>query len=213
MGISNQLVPVVNIIHDQKEVADRVDTFFNYADNARIGARIVAGAQAFRKYDALSNAIGLNQVGNLRGMVVSQRWRTIFNVVEKSDRSLTRLGAVAALVAGLIEAAPEIELTLESRDSALVKGLKITTLAGTISERMLLGVLPFGTHLIYKSLEGWLMLGGLMGGRAGRASAQGISILENADTLVQTTFTTWTDTQTQGEALWRVVNVITSRKR
>ena len=53
------------------------------------------------------------------------------------------------------------------------------------------------------------MLFGLAGGKAQAASAEGIRTLHSADTLVNTTFQTVTDTDVQSNAIWTVINVFT----
>jgi hypothetical protein len=120
------------------------------------------------------------------------------------------LGYLAAIGAGVAEQAPRIEQILNGRGDPVVKGLQITSIAGTIAERALLGVIPTGTHLIYRSLEGWCMIAGLPGGKMGSASAEGIKVLQSADALVQTTFNQVTDTDNQAKAFWFVVSAVTS---
>jgi hypothetical protein len=90
------------------------------------------------------------------------------------------------------------------------KGLRISGLAGTIAQRVLTGVVPAGTHLIYRSLEGWCMLAGLAGGPVATGASSCVNTLQNADALVQSTFRTVTDTRIQAKAVWWVIDLVSS---
>ncbi len=88
-----------------------------------------------------------------------------------------------------------------------MKGMQISAIASTIAQRALLGAIPAGTHLIYRSLEGWCMLFGLAGGQT--QAAAGIKTLKYADTLVQTSFQSLTDTKNQSK--W-IIDIVTTGK-
>jgi hypothetical protein len=163
------------------------------------------GPQAFRTYNGLTNTIGLNRAGNFRGIVVSAESKTLFGFVSDVDDLIGNVGYFASLAAGIAEAAPDIEKIVESTDSRTMKTLEILFIARTIALRTLIGVVPDGVHMIYRSLEGWLMLIGLAGGTAQTFASAGISTLHDADTLVRTTFQMLTDTTSQARALWSVI--------
>jgi len=155
---------------------------------------MVMGSQAFRQYHARSGAVGMNNAGNLRGMVVSGKWHTLFRHTSHVGEYMENIGYLAALANGIAESAPKIETILDGHDSATLKGVQLSAIAGTIAQRALLGVVPSGAHLIYRSLEGWCMLFGLASGKAESAASRGVKTLRYADTLVQTSFRTLTDT-------------------
>jgi hypothetical protein len=183
-------------------------------ENLNTVLKMAAGGKAFREYAAFADRIGLSRAGNLRGMVVSARWHTVFHYLGHSEEYLKNLGTLAAISAGLVEAAPKIEAIHRSTDSAALKGMRYSSVAGTIAQRVLAGSLTSGVHLIYRSLEGWCMIGGLAGGRAQSVASEGIKTLHHADTLVETFFKTITDTdklvrEGPKEALWSVITIKT----
>lgn len=199
--------PLLELVHSKSGVASGVDNAVGNTDFARIALQMVSGSRAFRNYNALINVPGTNVAGNFRGMVVSAKWRTVFQFSSKTENILGNLGYLASIAANIAESAPQIDAILGSPDPAYMKGLRITTVAGTIAERTLIGVVPAGVHLIYQSLEGWAMLAGLLGGPVKPAADGAITVLQNADNLVQTTFQTITNTETQGKAIWWVINL------
>lgn len=140
-------------------------------------------------------------------MVASAKWRTVFRFANQVHDHLEHVGYIASFAAGLSESAPRIQQIVSSPESAFVKGLQLSSLAGTIAQRSLVGSVPAGVHLIYKSLEGWLMIAGLAGGKTQSVAAQGIETLHRADALVQSTYRTITDTSNQSKAFWWVVDL------
>lgn len=202
--------PILEFVHQQHGRADAADALMSHADGARAAIRVVAAGRAFREYNWLADSVGYNSVGDLRGMVVSAKWRVVFAHVGDVGEYMENIGFLASLAAGLAESAPEIERIVDSSESSAVKSMRMLTIAGTISERTLLGVVPAGVHLIYEALEGWCMLAGLADGKVGAASSVGLETLKSADTLVQTTFKTLTDANNQSKALWTVITVMTS---
>jgi hypothetical protein len=173
---------------------------------------MVMGGRAYRHYNALSNVAKLNKAGNFRGMVLSAKWRVMFHHTSHVGHYLHNLGFLASVAAGIAEAAPEIEKIVLGGNSGALKGLELSAKAGTIAQRTLLGLVPVGVHVIYKSLQGWCMMGGLAGGKAQAAAVQCVATLEYADSLVQTSFRTVTDTGNQAKAVWWVVDLVTSKK-
>jgi len=202
--------PVVELIHSQSTTAELIDRRLGQADLGRTAIQAVAGGRAFRDYGALSNTIGVNRAGNLRGMVLSAKWRTVFTHTSEVGEYMENIGYLASLASGIMESAPKIEAILGSRDSAVMKGLQISAMASTIAQRALLGVVPAGAHLIYRSLEGWCMIAGLAGGPFQSGTTECIRTLRYADALVQTSFRAVTDTSNQSKTAWWVIDFFTS---
>jgi hypothetical protein len=202
--------PVLELIHRTEKAVAHFDHCHSQVDlgNTAIGA--LAGARAFRDYDWLTNAAATNAAGNLRGMVVSAKWRVAFRYSDRIGKHLGNSGLLAAFAAGIGEAEEELGQLANSNDSALIKGARIAAIAGTAALRALGGTVPAGTHLIYKSLQGWCMLAGLAGGKVEFGANQCVGTLQLADTLVQSTFKTMTDTQNQSKAVWWVVDTVLS---
>jgi hypothetical protein len=205
--------PLIEIVHSHTQTIENIDRRLGQADFARAGLQAIMGGRAFREYNALSNKVGLNPVGNFRGMVVSARWRALFRQTSTVGEYMENLGYLTALASGVAESGPKLESILASNGSVSYKGLQIAALAGTISQRSLAGAVPAGVHLIYRSLEGWCMLAGLAGGKAASGASQCVQVLTSADTLVQTTFQTVTDTSNQSKAVWSVIDFILSPRK
>lgn len=70
--------PVIQLVHAQSGAAEKIDDRWTQLDLGRMGLQAFIGGRAFRSYDVLSNTVGLNQAGDLRGMVVSAKWATLF---------------------------------------------------------------------------------------------------------------------------------------
>lgn len=209
--MAQEVYPVLELLHHQRETIATVDRRLGQADLGRTAVQMVAGGRAFRIYHPLTDMVGLNSASapNLRGMVQSAKWRTIFQHTSEAGEYMENIGYLAAFAAELAHAAPRIDMIMDSSDSAVLKGMQLSGLAGTIAQRVLMGVVPAGAHLMYLSLQGWCMLFGLAGGKAQAGSAEGIRTLHSADTLVNTTFQTVTDTDVQSKAVWTVINFFT----
>jgi hypothetical protein len=208
--------PVGELIHSHHKTAEKIDNRLGQIDLGRTAFHIVAGGRAFRNYHTLSQTIGLNRTGNLRGMVVSAKWRTIFTLTDETSKLgeyMSNIGYLASLASGIMESAPKFESILDSRDSAVLKGMQMSATASIIAQRALLGAVPGGAHLIYRSLEGWCMIAGLAGGSVQSGANQCIKTLQYADTLVQTSFRTVTDTSNQSKAFWTVVDFLTTSRK
>ena len=204
--------PIIELIHSQHNTAEKADHRWGQANLGRIGLQAVMGGRAFRSYNELSNAIGLNKAGNFRGMVVSSKWHTLFRHTSHVGEYMENIGFLAAVASGIAESAPKMEQIIGSSDTGASKGMQISALASTIAQRVLMGDVPVGAHMIYRSLEGWCMIAGLAGGKAESGASQCIKTLKQADALVQTTFRTVTDTSNQSKAVWWVIDLV-SRPR
>lgn len=206
---NTQRYPILEFGHSQHKRAELLDRRLDQASHGIDMIKMVTGGRAFRKYSALAEEVGLNQSGNLRGMVVSEKWRTVFRHSSEVGEYMENIGYLSTIVSELAKSAPGIEKILGAKDPVVFKGMQLASLAGSIAQKALIGSVPAGAHLIYRSLEGWCMLVGLAGGTAQKASSSGIATLQRADTLVQTTFDTITDTGNQAKAFWWIVDIRT----
>ena len=205
--------PVLELVHSEHKRAELLDRRVGQADLGRAAVRMVAGGRAFRRYNALADSIELNQSKNLRGMVVSEKWRVLFRHTSEVGEYMENIGYLASIASELAKAAPAIQKILDSPNPAALKGMQITAVAGSIAQKALLGAVPAGAHMIYRSLEGWCMLAGLAGGSAQTAASGCIATLHRADSYVQTSFDTITDTEKQSKAVWWVIDIATSPHR
>ncbi len=207
----HEVYPVLELLHHHDDTLAHTDRRVGQADLIRQAGQMMAGGRAFRIYHPLTNVVGLNSAANpnLRGMVRSAKWRAVFQHTSEVGEYMENIGYLSAIAAEVAHSAPRIEKIMGSSDPVVLKGMRLSGLASTIAQRALMGVVPAGAHLIYRSLQGWCMLFGLVGGPAQAASVEGIKILRNADTLVNTTFQTVTDTDVQSKAVWTVINFFT----
>lgn len=201
---------VFEIVHDTHKVAESADHRTSQAELGTKGIRAVTGTHAFRRYNWLAEAATSNSSGNLRGMVVSAKWRTAFRYTSEFGEHLEKLGLVAGFVAAIGEALPRLESIANSAESHALKGMRMTAIAGTAAERALLGIIPEGTHLIYRSLEGWCMVAGLAGGNIGSAAAECVTTLKRADTMVWSAYKTVVSTENQARAIWLLIDVVSA---
>ena len=205
--------PIIEIIHAQQGHAEKLDRRTAQADLGRRAIQAVIGGRAFRKYHALSETVGLNRAGNLRGMVVSAKMRTMFRYSSDVGEYMENLGYLTTFAAETAKSAPQIESILDSDDPKTLKGMKLAALSGTVAQRTLLGVVPAGAHLVYRSLEGWCMVAGLAGGNVQLAALEGIRTLHRADAYVTTAFEMITDTSNQSNVLWWVIDLLAHPRR
>jgi len=183
---------------------DRTGKFISNVDNRLSQAELVnesaitmAGVHAFRNYNWLSHKPATNAVGDLRGMVVNAKSRAAFRLFTRAGKYMENIGLVAGFVAGMAEAMPEIHRIKDSNDPISLKGARIVAIAGTAAQRAILGTVPYGAHLVYKSLQRWCMIAGVLVPRMQFGANQCIATLRYADTLVRSTFKTVTNTANQ----------------
>jgi hypothetical protein len=200
--------PILEVVHRSEGAVSQVDRGLSQVDLGNTAIRAIAGSRAFRDYNWLTGVARTSAAGDLRGMVVSAKWRVAFRYSSEVGEYMENIGLLAGFAAGIAEAESELERLANSNEPAALKGARIAAIAGTAAQRALLGAIPAGTHLIYKSLQGWCMMAGLPGGRFQSAANQCIATLRQADALVQSSFKAVTDTSNQSKALWLVIDTV-----
>jgi hypothetical protein len=128
----------------------------------------------------------MNSVGNLRGMVISKRARTIFslssNIAEKFQKYDSALG-IAGMIIEIDKEWSRIRMIHSSALPSWEKRRQILLIGSTAVLRSVTGVVPTGAHLIAKSLEGYCEIGKLVGVKA---TSKWEGQLKAADVLVHT---------------------------
>src|SRR6266700_2424907 len=109
-------------VHSVLEIVDKLDTPVT-AVNA------IAGYEAFRKFDWLRSVPVKNAAGNFRGMVLSGRWRTVFEI---SDAAAD-FTALAGFALNVANSAYEIERIWKSNEPWGIKGSRLATQASAIA--------------------------------------------------------------------------------
>jgi hypothetical protein len=206
MGMPDALVQVVH-------QSDKVSGSASYVAN---GVQAIAGLQAFRNYNWMEQVVGgwgamrgFNAAGNFRGMVVSSRWATTYQVISPYANAIGNVATVAAIAGNAVDMAPQFEAVYASSDSPTIKGLKYTSLAGTVAQKTLAGIVTSGVHLIYLPLV--FSCGRVAraneGSGIGTAASVCSQVFQDADTLVQTSASYVTDPVNQQRWLQTVVNI------
>jgi hypothetical protein len=197
-------------------VTTGVETVGKFVDNVDLANRsfkAIAGSHAFYKYDWMRALPTANVNGNLRGMVISARWRTVFNFSsEVVGKYAEGIGTLASVATDIARDGWRFERIWKSQDSPFLKGMQFASLVGTMANHALLGIVPAGASAIYFSLEGDCELMGLAGGQFQSAANGCISTLKQADTYVTTTYNYVTDNSNLSTgAAWLIDLRFTSR--
>jgi len=196
--------PIIEIIHVSDSLAGSVE-------GAGKVLKLVSAAEAFRRYDWLRGVPFTNISGNLRGMVISAKWKAIFETTSDTLETIGKITLIAGFAANIADQAGSIGSIIHSDEPAYMKGLRLTTIAGTAAERTLLSPVSAGSSLLSKSLQGYCMMAGLPGGRAQTFSTACVSNLQKANNIVQSKFKLVTDTNNQAKAIYWITAKVTGR--
>ena len=152
--------------------------------------KAIAASEAFRKYDWLKNAPARNVSGNLRGMVVSKQWATVFHFAEDALKPLEKLLLLAALAENLAKAHHEVDWILKSKDDWDTKAARLSLQVSSVMLRTVGGAVPAGAHVLATALEGYCRIAAL----AGSTRAQGVDgKLQGLDAQIRSGFEKVTD--------------------
>ena len=147
--------------------------------------KVVAGSEAFRKYNWLAGVPVLNSAGNLRGMVVNPRMRAIYTMSVNFGEKLAKADQALGLASIFIEIAkdyPRLQQAFDSDAPLNDKGPLMLSLASMAILRAVTGVVPAGAHLLAKSLEGYCDLAFVLTGGSNTAPltwAEGLQSLDS----------------------------------
>ena len=174
------------------EIIETADKGASGLDDVNKLVKVISASEAFRKYSWLKSAPILNSVGDLRGMVISAQWRTVYQVSSKVGSALGDVTVIAGLAANLAQARSEIKGILNSKNPPEIKTAQLSAQVSAIIFRTLGGVVPAGFGILATSVQGYCRLAGLASG--GRFNPQAcISNLDAASLSVNTTFKSITD--------------------
>jgi hypothetical protein len=115
--------PILEVIHRSEKTVSKVDQRLSQVDLGNTAIRAVAGTHAFRDYNWLTNVAATNAAGNLRGMVVSAKWRVAFRYSSQIGEYVENIGLLAGFAAGIAEAERELERLANSNEPAALKGM------------------------------------------------------------------------------------------
>lgn len=193
------------------EVISLSDKLTGFAEGAGKLLKLVSGSEAFRRYNWLRNAPIYNVSGNLRGMVTSPAWRVVFETTSDTLKTVENIALIAGFAGNIAEQSGNINSIVRSSEPTYMKGLRLTTIAGTAAERTLLSPVSAGSSLVFKSLQGYCQMIGLAGGRAQTFASSCVNNLQKANNTVQSTFKVATDTNNQAQAIYWITAKITGK--
>lgn len=120
--------------------AEQVLTVVEYLGVGNSIVHNISAAEAFRKFDWLTHSPVLNRVGDLRGMVLNARARTVFGVTGKLS-AISKVAENVQLVIKIADEAgkswPQIQEIIDSKDDPSVKFGKLSAQAAGICSRVL----------------------------------------------------------------------------
>lgn len=151
--------------------------------------RAIAASEAFRKFDWLKDAPAKNTIGDLRGIVVSARWRTIFEITSKA----AKFTALAGFALNVAASAHEIETICKSSEPWGVKGSRLSTQVSSIAFRTAFGVVPAATHQPAMVLQGYCQIGDLLTDQAISQRRSWEQTIRSADSYIGSQFEHFTD--------------------
>jgi hypothetical protein len=191
------------IAHDSDSVAGNA----SYAIN---GFRAITGLQSFRSYDWMTDTAATNVAGDFRGMVVSARWASAYNVISPVAEFVGNVATVASLAANIMDMAPQFEQVYRSKESGVAKAQRYSLLTSIVAQKTLAGMITGGVHLIYLPLIIGCGAIAKSGGNSEITSAANVcsQVVGNADALVQSSVKYLTDPANQQ---WVIQNLVTIR--
>lgn len=107
-------------------------------DQTSTGVHAISGSQAFSRYNWLKDiaglsGVGLNKAGNLRGIVISAKWRTVYKISGGVGDALL----VLSFAKEAYRSVPEMERIFSSADSSDIKAARISSQVSGICLRTL----------------------------------------------------------------------------
>lgn len=190
------------IAHSTDQVAGNVSYTLN-------GFRAFTGLQSFRSYDWMTDVAATNVAGNFRGMVVSARWATAYNVISSTAKVFENVATVASLAATVMDMSGEFEKVYRSKDSAVVKAQKYSLLTSIVAQKTLAGIVTGPVHLFYQSLILGCDAVAKSGGNSTVTSAANVCslVVNKADVIVESTVNYITDPVTQQRVIQNLVTI------
>ena len=130
----------------------------------------------------------MNSVGNLRGMVVSKPLRTVFNISTDIAQKFAKYDSALGMAGIVVELSKDSSKLWAISNSSLPepeKWRQSLLITSTAILRSVTGLVPASSHLVAKSLEGYIEVGGYLTGGQRRAD-EWVGYIRQGDVLVQT---------------------------
>jgi hypothetical protein len=174
-------------------IAEKSDGIAGGIDSGGKVLKAISASEAFRSYNWIKNVPTTNAAGNFRGMVISARWKTVFDFTSDVGETIGNIATLAGFAASLAEASSQIESILKSNNDWATKGAMISTQVSSAAVRTVGGIMPGGTHVLALSLQGYCGMADLATRQSLTGPKQCVQKLQSMDAWVRSTFNTVTD--------------------
>ncbi|HZL53675.1 MAG TPA: hypothetical protein VFC37_22290 [Terracidiphilus sp.] len=128
-------------------VVVEIGTTFDKASNvsdvvgaAAMATQVITLSAAFQKYSWLHLKPIMNVSGNLRGIVINARARSVYEFAVKGEKVANSVGAFAAIVVSLASVYGESVAIMESNDDGTTKGAKMSSQVASAALRAITGM-------------------------------------------------------------------------
>ena len=144
-------------MHAAVEIVGKGGKAVEKAESVNGVVKVISASHAFRQYNWLKSVPVRNVAGNMRGMVLSARWRGVYDFSVKTTEVLENhhIAAFASVVVALAESYDEIDAIWQSKEAADIKAAKLSTQATAIAMKVLTGVVTSPSHAVLQALQGY----------------------------------------------------------
>jgi hypothetical protein len=102
---------------------------------------VIALPNAFRKYSWLHLAPEVNKSANFRGIIISSRWKSVYQISRKVRTYAEHLGTLATVGSAVLSSVDEIEEVWKSSAPAAQKAAQLSTQLSSMALRVITGTL------------------------------------------------------------------------
>lgn len=185
--------------HDIHAVVEVSSKYLDKFEGSLKAARAISASEAFRKYNWIKNVPVRNVSGNLRGMVVSNRWASVFHFTEDVLKPVEKIAVIAALAENIAKSHHQVDTILKSSEPWDIKAARLSTQVSSVMIRTVAGVIPAGAHVLAMSLGGYCQIAELA--RSPRAAN-----LDQKLKSLDVSFSSWFDKVTDGNNIYIFIN-------
>jgi hypothetical protein len=174
----------VELGEEAHKAADGIHTFLEYGNKA---FQYWNGTRAFRRYSWIMNKPVRNAAGNFRGMVVSKKWRTAYDVTIENAEKLEKFGNYLFLAGVAVDIAKKHEKighVLHSNMATSEKVQRLTAMGSMAIFNAVGAPIPGVTHLVAGKLAQACHLAGAPQSWSTNIQAVDIAVRTSYDTLM-----------------------------
>jgi hypothetical protein len=128
-------------IHAAVEIAETTGKVADRAETVAKTASVIALPLAFRKYSWLHNKPLMNTVGDLRGIVINARARSVYEFAIKGQHLAANISTFATIASALLSVYDESAEIVASKDDYGIKAAKLSAQVTSVSLQVITGSL------------------------------------------------------------------------